>query len=71
MFVFPDHLATLTGYQRAAYQIAWLRTHGWVFEIGADGRPKVLQSYAERRLGGVDSPARDPKLRLPAPRRTA
>jgi hypothetical protein len=71
MFVSPTDIATLTGYKRQASQIAWLRAHGWVFEIGADGRPKVLQSYAERRLGGVDSRPREPKLRLPGTRQSA
>lgn len=66
VFLTPADLANLTGYTRQSAQLRWLRAHAWPHEIGGDGRPKVLQSYVERRLGGVDSPRREPQLRLPA-----
>lgn len=66
MFLTGDELKDLTGYKLAAYQIRWLREHGWIFEIARDGRPKVLRAHAIQRLGGVDSTApTEPKLRLP------
>jgi hypothetical protein len=66
MLLTPDELAALTGRQRPAAQVRWLRAHGWPHEIGADGRPKVLRAYAERRLGALDSTPRAPRLRLSA-----
>jgi hypothetical protein len=65
MFLSTDQLAELTGYKVAYYQVRWLRARGWTFEVGGDGRPKVLVAHAMRRLGGVDSTApTEPKLRL-------
>jgi hypothetical protein len=66
MLLTPADLEALTGYSRPAHQARWLREHGWPFEVGGDRRPKVLRAYAERRLGGVNSPPRDPKLHLAA-----
>jgi hypothetical protein len=43
-------LADLTGRRQPAAQIRWLRTYGWVFEIGADGMPKVANAYFDRRM---------------------
>lgn len=65
MFLSPTDLAALTGYSRRSAQLRWLKAHAWPHEIGGDGRPKVLTAYVERRLGGVDSPRREPQLRLP------
>lgn len=68
MFVADSDLRTLTGYTRPSAQLRWLRAHGWTYEVGGDGRPKVSRAYAERRLGAVDSapPRREPQLHLPA-----
>lgn len=62
----PEEVAELTGYTYPAYQLRWLRDNRWAFEVGGDGRPKVLRSYAIRRLGG-DPPeaAPEPELQLP------
>ena len=57
MFLAPDQLADLTGYQRHADQRKWLAARGWVFEVAATGRPIVSAAYAEQRLGGAVSPA--------------
>jgi hypothetical protein len=51
MFLTPDEIRELTGYQRHADQRAWLTRHGWKFEENAAGRPIVLRYYAEQRLG--------------------
>lgn len=47
-----DELIELTDAKRRAGVIAWLRAHGWVYEVGASGWPKVSAAYAEKRLGG-------------------
>lgn len=66
MFLTPSDIHALTGYHRAYDQIRWLKARHWVFELGGDGRPRLLKSYVERMLGGVESavPAREPKLKL-------
>lgn len=65
MFLSPDDITELTGYKIPAYQIRWLRERGWVFEIGGDGRPKILTAHAMQRLGGVDScTPPEPRLHL-------
>lgn len=47
-----DEVREVTGYKRPADQIRWLRDGGWLFEV-ARGRPKVLRSYVEERMGGT------------------
>lgn len=53
MFLTPDEIADLSGYkpQSVAHQCRWLDRHGFPFELSATGRPKVLRSYVERRMG--------------------
>lgn len=51
MLLTPLELAELTGRPHAKRQIQWLTVRGWVFEIGADNRPKVSRSYAEGKMG--------------------
>lgn len=53
MLLSPQELIDLTDYQTAARQIQWLRDHGWKYEIGASGRPKVSRAYFEQRMGLV------------------
>jgi len=43
-------LAEITDLIQPAAQIRWLTDHGWKFEIGASGRPKVLRAEAERKM---------------------
>jgi hypothetical protein len=52
MFLTPEEIRELTGYQRHADQRAWLEKRGWKFEVNAAGRPIVLRTYASERLGG-------------------
>lgn len=47
----PDELQDLTGYRRPSGQREWLQERTWVFEVDAKGRPKVLRSYAEGKMG--------------------
>lgn len=63
MLLAPQDIKNLTGYVRPSAQIRWLREHGWPFEVGADRRPKVLQSVAIARLGG-QAQNTGPSLRL-------
>jgi hypothetical protein len=53
MFLTADELRTMTGYKRPADQSRWLSSRGWMFEHDAAGRPIVLRTYAEHRLGNA------------------
>jgi hypothetical protein len=65
MFMTSQEIIDLTGFKYAAKQIDWLKENGFLFEVGGDGRPKVLRSYVVNRLGGVVEPEpHEPKLRL-------
>ena len=68
LFLTAADIQDLTGYQRAHDQIRWLRQRTFVFELGADGKPRILRSYVERRMGGAvespPAPKREPRLRL-------
>lgn len=63
MFLTADELAELTGYVQQSRQIRWLAERRYPFDLAADGRPRVLRSYVERRLGNQPS-KREPALRL-------
>jgi hypothetical protein len=52
MFLTAQELRDLTGYQRQFDQRRWLGQHHWAHETNASGRPIVLRSYAETKLGG-------------------
>jgi hypothetical protein len=62
MFLSSDDVQTLTGYKQPARQIRWLAAHAWRFEVGGDGCPKVLRSYAEGRMGAPSQRRRGPNL---------
>lgn len=67
----PEEVADLTDYTQAKRQIAYLVRHGWKFEVGASGRPKIARSYYDERMGGKrEKQRRGPKLEL-APRMRA
>lgn len=53
LFLSPDELRELTGYQYASRQKTWLSQRGWTFETDHSGRPKVLRTHLENRLGGA------------------
>lgn len=46
-------IVELTGFKRTKAQADWLMRQGWIFTVNGAGRPIVLRSYAERRLGGM------------------
>ena len=66
LFLTPGEIKELTGYKLGAKQAKWLREHRWAYEVGADGRPKVLRAHLMQRMGGkVERPDDEPRLRLP------
>ena len=66
LFLNHDEIEELTGYKKPSAQIRWLREHGYLFEVDARGRPRVLTSHVMRKLGGeVQSEPNPPQLRLP------
>ncbi|MBU2720393.1 DUF4224 domain-containing protein [Acidithiobacillus ferridurans] len=64
MFLTKDQLHELTGYQNRPQQITWLRSNGYPFEIGADGRPRVLTATVLAKLG-APAPQSRPQVRIP------
>lgn len=63
MFLTQEQLQELTERVRPTAQIKWLKEHGYPFDVGAEGNPKVLASVVESRLGGTVT--RRPRLRIP------
>ena len=45
-----ESLISLTGYKRPAEQRRWLTSHGWAFEVRADGKNRVLTEEARNRM---------------------
>ncbi len=52
MLLTQEELALITDLVQPAAQIRWLTDHGWRFEIGASGRPKVLRAERDRKMLG-------------------
>lgn len=61
LFLTRDELHELTGLQQAAAQRRWLETHGWRYEIAANGRPKVARLYFERKMAEIAVPPDQPR----------
>ncbi len=53
LFLTADELRTLTGYQKPAKQIAWLRSQGFILRVAADGHPRVDRSHYLKVMGGT------------------
>lgn len=51
LFLTSDELRELTGYQIGHYQARWLDAHGYPFDLTISGKPRVLRSFIEKRLG--------------------
>lgn len=67
MFLSPPEIELLTDRKQPAAQIRWLEAHGWRFEVGASGRPKVLRAEAERHmLSGQPGARRRKELNMKA-----
>lgn len=71
MFLTPEELKTLTGYEVAGWQSRWLHRHNWVHERAANGRIVVSRAYAESRLSGVQQAKPAVVMNLDAIRRRA
>lgn len=56
MFLTREELRDLTDYKRPSDQIRWLTEHGYRFDVGASGRPKVLRSFVGNRLENGKKP---------------
>ena len=56
-FLSPEELHELTDSPLRSLQIAWLEQNRWVFTTSRLGNPKVLRSYAEKKLGLADDAA--------------
>jgi hypothetical protein len=50
MFLTDVDLRSLTGYKRPAEQRRWLASHGWAFEVRADGKNRVLIEEAHAKM---------------------
>ena len=65
MFLTATEIAELTDRKRAPEQIQWLTDHGYRFDVGASGRPKVLLKEVEQKLlSGGKLTAKTPALHL-------
>ncbi len=64
MFLTPEQLVEMTGFKHRPQQIRWLRENGYPFEIGGDGRPRVLTATVLAKLGAPAQESR-PKVRIP------
>jgi hypothetical protein len=51
MFLDAKELEELTGLKLGKCQARWLKNRGYVFELSRYGKPKVLRSYLEQRMG--------------------
>lgn len=63
MFLTPDEVEQLTGYEKPYKQIEWLTKRKYGFEVDGYGKPKVLRQVVIGRLGGAQS-KKEPELRL-------
>ena len=68
MFLTPQEIQQLTGYESPRYQKRWLISRGWVIALDARGRPIVSRKYAESRLGvdGAEAPRAKARVNLEA-----
>lgn len=63
MFLTQTELAQLTGRSRKDKQRQWLMARGFNFEVTADGRPVVLRSVVEGRMGAAIARRGEPNWR--------
>lgn len=64
MFMTPEEVADLTGYQKPSAQIRWLDAEKFGYVVGGDGQPKVLREVVLSRLGSSKPNKKGPQLRL-------
>ncbi len=51
LFLSTKDLCDLTGYKAGYYQAAWLKSHGYPYELTISGKPRVLREFVEKKLG--------------------
>lgn len=71
MFLSPETMADLTGYERHADQRKWLSSHGWTFEVSKAGRPVVSRAHAEMMLNPSTASSKAWKPNIAAIRKAA
>ena len=59
MFLTIAELVRLTGYKRRGCMIRWLAANGFLFRIGADGYPRVLEEHVRQQMSGAVPKARN------------
>ena len=64
MFLTPDDMKALTGYEHSQRQIGWLKAHGWRYELSRTGRPVVLSKHAEEMMTIGTQQRQAPKMNL-------
>ena len=52
MFLTRQQLRELTGTSHKSKQLEWLADRQYAFELDRNGRPVVLRSHVEQKLGG-------------------
>lgn len=52
MFLTDEEIQALTDYTSAKAQCRWFSRNAYPFEVSSRGRPRVLRSVVEDRLGG-------------------
>lgn len=66
LFLSDTDLESLTGYKRPGDQRRWLASHGWAFEVRADGKNRLLIEEAHSRMLTGKSPRRSAEPDLEA-----
>jgi hypothetical protein len=69
VFLSAAELHDLTDRRQPSAQIKWLREHGWRFEVGASGRPKVDVAEKDRHMVGTRAAKQPAEPNLGALRR--
>lgn len=59
IFLDDTEVERLTGYSRPSAQRRWLLDHGWPHEVNGLGKPLLLRSVVEKRLGGTVKPTKN------------
>lgn len=58
MFLSQEEVQELTGYKKYTCQARWLRSNGFKYVIGYDGKPKVTADHVNILMGSIDKNAR-------------
>jgi len=67
LYLTPDEIVALTGYQTRPAATRWLERNGWPYAAPArNGWPRVLRAYHDARLSGLEVKSRAKKHQEPA-----